>query len=573
MKNKITIPTTPFSTYSERVLQIDAQSGCMHLDLGETQMRISLQSIQEIDANGKPVGNTVSEFKNFTIAPLQRDAPILCAPSKGHIVPIRRRGTANGSISSFYTILPNKAKLKIDAIVVTQGGKGGTVDDSVRMRPRDFKFNIELLDWKWAENNPGASVDINMEFKTNGSAIYPNDFIKNKYHVSGTNISLHIPNQYYAYDDELDEVKLRTMGDSTQFESDYPKLSGSNSGNDGQVFTCRFSKSSRIFYDPSTIYENMATAFYLVIKFCCLITGALQIANLVLFYAPDVHLCDAISSVFVTNPNKHETNAFERILVENNKALFNEPVSSYRDGGAPYKQVPGASNDDIVYKVFYGLTVFCALQMSVILYFFYLSDHRRYDQNGSQLNPDPQTINVAPPNINGDDPDLVDDDDPDINIDAFLTHTWNFDEVGRDTHARVKAFNEALQRRGIRTWFDDDRMRGNIYNQMTRGIDHSATMVVFITKKYVEKVAGRGPNGNNDNCKFEFEYGLNHKTVDNMIPVVMETRLPRNWKGSVGFLQSQFYYNYKEDNELDQCVQNVINEVRKRINQMPNSNV
>ena len=44
------------------------------------------------------------------------------------------------------------------------------------------------------------------------------------------------------------------------------------------------------------------------------------------------------------------------------------------------------------------------------------------------------------------------------------------------------------------------QMQGNINKQMTSGIDNSAVVVVFITSRYIAKVNGDGPNGEDDNC-------------------------------------------------------------------------
>jgi hypothetical protein len=51
---------------------------------------------------------------------------------------------------------------------------------------------------------------------------------------------------------------------------------------------------------------------------------------------------------------------------------------------------------------------------------------------------------------------------------AFLSHTWSADEEGRDTHTRVAQLNEFLKRRGVRTWFDAERMEGNIVQKMVQ---------------------------------------------------------------------------------------------------------
>ena len=53
--------------------------------------------------------------------------------------------------------------------------------------------------------------------------------------------------------------------------------------------------------------------------------------------------------------------------------------------------------------------------------------------------------------------------------DMFLTHTWKKDKHGRDNHARVNVINEQLNRRGFTTWFDSQRMEGNIREKMAEG--------------------------------------------------------------------------------------------------------
>jgi chemotaxis protein histidine kinase CheA len=102
---------------------------------------------------------------------------------------------------------------------------------------------------------------------------------------------------------------------------------------------------------------------------------------------------------------------------------------------------------------------------------------------------------------------------------VFLTHNWSNDEDGRSNHDRVSRINKALQRRGFITWFDEEKMDGQIRQKMTEGIKQTHCVVVCITKIYQEKVnAGK----RSDNCYFEFDYA-SRKLSDHMIPVVMES--------------------------------------------------
>ena len=71
---------------------------------------------------------------------------------------------------------------------------------------------------------------------------------------------------------------------------------------------------------------------------------------------------------------------------------------------------------------------------------------------------------------------------------VFLAHCWGKDGSGRDNHARVSRMNDKLKARGVTTWFDADRMVGNIQQQMAEGIDSTCCMLIFITEAYHDKV-------------------------------------------------------------------------------------
>lgn len=54
--------------------------------------------------------------------------------------------------------------------------------------------------------------------------------------------------------------------------------------------------------------------------------------------------------------------------------------------------------------------------------------------------------------------------------DVFLTHDWGIDELERGNHERVSRLNTALKKKGLSTWFDEDKMEGFIQEKMTEGI-------------------------------------------------------------------------------------------------------
>ena len=117
--------------------------------------------------------------------------------------------------------------------------------------------------------------------------------------------------------------------------------------------------------------------------------------------------------------------------------------------------------------------------------------------------------------------------------DVFLSHNWGKDELGRDNHYRVSIINEELKKLGYQTWFDQERMKGEIDNQMADGIEKTQGVIVFITKKYYDKVTGERAS---DSCRLEFNYAVRTKTSSKMIVVVMEPDLrdTSKWKRSFG---------------------------------------
>ena len=141
--------------------------------------------------------------------------------------------------------------------------------------------------------------------------------------------------------------------------------------------------------------------------------------------------------------------------------------------------------------------------------------------------------------------------------DVFLTHNWGPDALGRDNHARVMQFNTQLRERGYVTWFDEDRMYGNIIQQMAQGVENSRAVIVFITEQYVAKVAGKSAKGQDDNCKFEFQYACQRLGVSAMVPVVMEPAMRdgKRWSGPVSMtLGSHLYVDASDGGEQTEAI-------------------
>lgn len=117
---------------------------------------------------------------------------------------------------------------------------------------------------------------------------------------------------------------------------------------------------------------------------------------------------------------------------------------------------------------------------------------------------------------------------------VFLSHDWGIDELGRDNHERVALINKELTNVGYKTWFDGDKMAGTIDEKISKGIEQTEGVIVFITQNYHEKVNG---TNDKDNCKKEFMFASRIQAKSKMIPVVMEKSMcsTSKWSGLVSF--------------------------------------
>mmetsp|Transcript_22777 Transcript_22777/g.24896 ORF Transcript_22777/g.24896 Transcript_22777/m.24896 type:complete len:374 (+) Transcript_22777:1140-2261(+) len=161
---------------------------------------------------------------------------------------------------------------------------------------------------------------------------------------------------------------------------------------------------------------------------------------------------------------------------------------------------------------------------------------------------------------------------------VFLTHTWREDEKGRNNHDRVGRVNEALRKRGLVTWFDSERMSGTVRQAMTDALDGTCCVLIFITKKYEEKVNSKNEA---DNCYFEFNVAAHDKNLANMrIPIVMEECMlsQEGWQGG-GRLKAEMghkiYFDLCSDEEgvlevqYDKIVERVVELLKERFPEVP----
>lgn len=155
-------------------------------------------------------------------------------------------------------------------------------------------------------------------------------------------------------------------------------------------------------------------------------------------------------------------------------------------------------------------------------------------------------------------------------VDVFLSHNWGEDDQGRDNHARVAFVNQELKAQGLSTWFDDERMQGNLLAKMCDGIDSARLVLCFVTQRYLEKVSS---DDSRDSCWAEFHYAQLRKGRSQMLACVMERGLRRtnDWSGPCGMvLGGDLYVDFTEN---DASIEQLIEAVRRRLREINRAQV
>ena len=131
---------------------------------------------------------------------------------------------------------------------------------------------------------------------------------------------------------------------------------------------------------------------------------------------------------------------------------------------------------------------------------------------------------------------------------AFLSHDWG---INGKNHDKVKRIGEALRKRGLDIWIDDEQIVSELDQRITDGIDQSGSFLVFLTDNYVKKVS---QGAFDDYCKREFRYAFNQLSDCRMVPIIMDSSLRdfKNWKGLIGLnLPPCLYHDFSVFSNLE----------------------
>lgn len=152
--------------------------------------------------------------------------------------------------------------------------------------------------------------------------------------------------------------------------------------------------------------------------------------------------------------------------------------------------------------------------------------------------------------------------------DVFLSHNWGEDEYGWENRDQVSLINTELTKYGYKTWFDDQKMWGNINGRISKGIAHTKGVIVFLKKKYHRKV---GDEKKYDNCQKEFMFPTRNKPKKKMVAVLMEEAIREinTWNKLVDFhlsgeMNIDMSCDFQKKTYFSQQVEGLVNELRSK---------
>ena len=153
----------------------------------------------------------------------------------------------------------------------------------------------------------------------------------------------------------------------------------------------------------------------------------------------------------------------------------------------------------------------------------------------------------------------------------FLSHTWKYDNLNRNTHLRVKAIGNLLKKFGWTVWLDEDDMKGNIDACMVNGIKNCDCVIVCLTTKYIDKINLASNNTTiRDNCFKEWTYA--NSINKPIIPVILEEGVDTaEGKGILDmYLGNMLYLDLSEDINHQSITK--LNEMLLKLNYKPKYN-
>jgi hypothetical protein len=236
------------------VVDILGQSGKMNLQNNNRTVQITMDALREVDANGNTVGNTGSKKHSINSFASQqfifgiRDyytTLFTFNSTTNETVP----EAANGLRVDFSSTLHEddeqpRSRLKVQALLVSQGGIAGDAQGNWTVSPGDFKWNIWFEDWLW--HSSAAFVELDIEVK--GANAAPTQSNGDLTYDLGDDATLDLRSDYELSD-----------GTSVSMPDGYPRVTTQGSKT---IFTFKFARNEGvdIKYDPLISFAAITEA-------------------------------------------------------------------------------------------------------------------------------------------------------------------------------------------------------------------------------------------------------------------------------------------------------------------------
>lgn len=212
------------------VVDVLGQSGKIRLIRGGKTITVEFDNLQEVDANGAPVGMSgalstkhgVNSFatQNFQFSSIQTN--------------ITYRNVSMDRFD-FTSPINSIGKLKITTFIINEVGSVSTLAEKWNVQPGDMKWNIEMNTWQWCtacSEGTGAYIDLDIVVKTIDAE--PTEQGNKTFSIGDASLQL------------SDEVRVDDV--AKYMPSGWPKFA--TKGNK-KVFSFRFPKfANKVVYDP-----------------------------------------------------------------------------------------------------------------------------------------------------------------------------------------------------------------------------------------------------------------------------------------------------------------------------------
>ncbi|RYG62777.1 hypothetical protein EON64_17230, partial [archaeon] len=147
--------------------------------------------------------------------------------------------------------------------------------------------------------------------------------------------------------------------------------------------------------------------------------------------------------------------------------------------------------------------------------------------------------------------------------DVFFSYDHDEDIDSRNLK-RVTKIHDSLTARGFRVCFIPHEIKTKAQrDDVVSRIDRSSCTIIFITQRYMQKIASNERDEVGDAVELQF-YEAHKKSIDRMVSVVMEGRCRRkqDWVGEVGMVMgNKTFIDFADDTKYDECIEDIVRNV------------